>query len=300
MEKYNAIILGAGSIAGGYDNLNDNHILTHAHAYIKNPAINLLGFYDVSFEQATKMAKKWNVQAFKSLEDLDSIDIISVCTPDQYHFSSVQESIALQPKFYFLEKPAGTTKQEVSELLEIATTIPIQVNYSRRFIPEFQELAKRIQANDFGKYQSGVGYYGKGFLHNGSHMRDLLEFLLGPIQNIKDINQLYDFYENDPTKTALLNFEQGTFFMQGVDCRHVTIFEFDLIFEKRRIRIINNGKNIEEYAIRANSVYQGYYNFELETSYDTQYSYAMANAVQNIVNHLEHREPLLSPMRDFI
>lgn len=36
---YNALIVGAGQIAGGFDDINDDYILTHAHAYVKNQAL---------------------------------------------------------------------------------------------------------------------------------------------------------------------------------------------------------------------------------------------------------------------
>ena len=56
---YKALIIGAGQIAGGYDNPNDKSILTHAHAYSNNSNVELLGFYDVNYEAAEKMAEKW-------------------------------------------------------------------------------------------------------------------------------------------------------------------------------------------------------------------------------------------------
>ena len=34
---YTALIIGAGNIAGGFDDINSSSILTHAHAYINNP-----------------------------------------------------------------------------------------------------------------------------------------------------------------------------------------------------------------------------------------------------------------------
>jgi len=37
------------------------------------------------------------------------------------------------------------------------------------------------------------------------------------------------------------------FFLQKVSCQNYTIFEMDLLFEKKRIRIIDSGLKIEEY-----------------------------------------------------
>ncbi len=213
---------------------------------------------------------------------------------------SVQEALALQPKILFLEKPAGSTPEDVSALVRIAKHTPIQVNYSRRFIPEFQNLAERIAHGEFERFLKGSGYYGKGYKHNGSHMRDIVEFLLGPIKKVTEHAQDVDFYPQDPTKDVSLQFTHGTLYMQGVDCRCVTIFELDLIFEKYRVRIVDGGRNIEEYAIIPDPVYADYSIFSLVKKYSCQSHAALNQAVKNIVNFLQKKETLLSPMRDFL
>src|SRR5574344_2987894 len=106
---YNALIIGAGQIAGGYDTPDSSAVLSHAHSYSLNPEINLLGFYDVTIEQAQKMAKKWNVKAF---EKPIQTDIISICTPDFCHLQSIKEALKLNPKIIFLEKPLSNNFEE--------------------------------------------------------------------------------------------------------------------------------------------------------------------------------------------
>lgn len=50
MKKYNALIIGAGSIGGlkpeKFDNRKTKNILTVAHAFYKNKRIDLKGFVD--------------------------------------------------------------------------------------------------------------------------------------------------------------------------------------------------------------------------------------------------------------
>lgn len=291
---YNALIIGAGQIAGGYDKLTDEAVLTHAHAYNLNDKINLLGFYDINFEQAQKMAEKWGVKAFKTLNEPQNIDIVSICTPDFCHLSSIKESLKLNPKIIFLEKPLSNNPNETSEIVGISKYIPILVNFSRRFVKEFQELAIRIKNNEFGNFKTGTGYYGKGYIHNGSHMLNLLNLLIGKILNVQEIDSFVDFFENDPTKTVILKFEQGNFFMQGVNCNNSTIFEFDLIFEKARIRILNSGYDIEIYTTKESEKYKGYINLELSKTIHTELDFAMKNAVQNLVDFLDKNANLIS------
>lgn len=296
---YKSLIIGAGQIAGGYDNPSDSAVLTHAHAYKNNKEIELLGFYDLDYDKAKKMSSKWEVDSIKSLANVTDIDIVSICTPDFCHLQSVKEALKLNPKIILLEKPLSNNVEEAQEILKISKNVPILVNYSRRFIKDFQDLAKRIGTNEFGGFNTGSGYYGKGFIHNGSHMLDLLNILFGEIEKIKVVDEFVDFTEDDLTKSAVVDFKnKGRFFMQGCNCNNFTIFELDLIFEKARIRILNCGSYIEIYKIEESEQHKGYLMPKLSESYKTESAFAMANAVQNIVDFLSSKKPLISTTRN--
>ena len=292
---YNCLIIGSGQIAGGYDRPTSEALLTHAHAYKNHPNFNLLGFYDIDYEKSTQMARRWDCDAFTSLEKTPSIDVISICTPDGLHLSSVNEVLKLEPKLIFLEKPLSNKLDEAKEILSISKNIPILVNYSRRFVPEFQELSVNIANNEFGDFQGGNGIYGKGFIHNGSHMTNLLNLLISKIKNIYVLDEFVDFYESDPTKTVILTFENDKkFFMQGVNCNKFDIFEIDLIFEKARIRIIDSGYKIEFYKVVEYQKIKGYKLLELNKIIETQKDFAMLSAVDNISNYLQNKDELMS------
>lgn len=292
---YNSLIIGAGQIAGGYDSLENETVLTHAHAYKKHKDFNLLGFYDVDFNSALNMSKKWGCSAFNTLDEIKTVDVVSICTPDEYHLESINAALKLNPKIIFLEKPLSNNNEEAKEIISISKKIPILVNYSRRFTPEFQELVLRIKNNEFGKYQSGNGLYGKGFIHNGSHMTNLLNLLLGKIDKHLIIDEFVDFNESDPTKTVVLTMNDSKqFVMRGIDCRKFDIFEMDLIFEKGRIRIIEFGNKIEIYKVVEYEKIKGYKVLALNQVIETQKDFAMLNAVDNISAYLNNKAELLS------
>lgn len=75
---YNSLIIGAGQIAGGYDSLESEAVLTHAHAYAKHSDFNLLGFYDVDASNASNMAKKWNCNAFNRFDEIENIKFSTI------------------------------------------------------------------------------------------------------------------------------------------------------------------------------------------------------------------------------
>ena len=294
-----ALILGAGQIAGGYDNPNDDGIITHAHAYLENPETELLGFYDVNYGQALKMAQKWGVKAIKDLKDVSEVDIVSVCTPDFCHLQSVKEAIGLKPKLIILEKPISNSQKDADKIYKISKKVPIMVNYTRNFVKEFQDLSFDIKQGKFGDFVTGNGYYGKGYIHIGSHMRSLLELLLGKITKIKKEKKGFqDYTKDDLSVNATLFFGDKEFKMTALPCTDYNIFELDLFFKKARIRISDLGNKIEIFGLKEKENQKDYIILNLDKTYNTEMKYAMKNAVQNAVNYLEGKENLLCNMQN--
>lgn len=290
---YKALILGAGQIAGGYDHPEDDGIITHAHAYLQNPETELLGFYDINFDQAEKMAQKWSVSAIKDLAEIKEADIISICTPDFCHLNSVNDALKLNPKLIILEKPLSNTQKDADKIYKISKQIPIMVNYTRNFVGEFQDLATDIKQDKFGSFITGNGYYGKGYIHIGSHMRSLLELLLGKISKIeKDKKGFQDFTKDDLSINAVLYFGDKTFKMTAIPCTDYNIFELDLMFSKARIRISELGNKIEIFNLKEKEDLPNYMVLSPEKTYSTEMKYAIKNAIQNAVNYLEGKEDL--------
>lgn len=294
----NALIVGAGKMGADFDSPKSPFILTHAHAYTKSPNFNLLGFYDINFQQAEKMAAKWQCNAYKNLCNLpNQIDVISICSPDQNHISDCLTFARFQPKVIFLEKPLCHNRKDIAELEKLQ--IPILVNYTRRFSKDFQNLYRQIQDNRFGKYLTGTGYYGKGTIHNGSHMIDLINWLISPVRSYKILNEINDCFDNDPTKSILLSLENGAeFYMQGITCKAYTVFELDLFFELARIKILNSGQYIEIYTIKNNQMYDNYINLFLERTIQTDINNALFNALDNISDFIHNNKKLLCTVED--
>ena len=299
-KKFNALVIGAGKIGSEFDSINDINILTHAHAYIKHNNFNLLGFYDINSEKAKIASEKWNCKYFKNISDIaEKIDVISICTPDCIHLESIKLIENLSPKLIFLEKPIANNLKHIESILDVSKKMPIAVNYSRRFSKEFQVIAEKIKKNKFGSFLNGCGYYGKGFIHNGSHMIDILRLLIGEIKFIEKISEINDFYEDDPSKNANVFFDKNIkFLMTAVDCKYVSIFELDLFFEKARIKIIDSGLKIEIYKINDDKFFDGYKKFERTEEILTDLNISMLNAVNNISLFLSGKEELLCDIKD--
>lgn len=304
MEKLfkSVVIIGAGRIASSFDSPISNKVLTHAHSFSLCKEFKLIGFYDTNYESATNAANIWNCKAFKNLEDaLQSADVVCCCVPDEFHYRTLMKIAEYPVKLVIAEKPVATSLKDALEIKQmyIKKNIPIMINYSRRYIVEYQVLRQDIR--NMGKFLKGTAYYGKGIIHNGSHILDLLSFLLTSEQKVKEVtNKVNDFYANDASYDIKMEISSGIFSMVAVDCRAVTVFEVDLFFEKSRVRIINGGNRIEIYSICESSDYSGYYNYVLSRTIDIDYSGAMCGLVDNAAKFLDGEAPLICGISDGI
>ena len=104
-----------------------------------------------------------------------------MCTPDESHYEVLIEILhsSNPPAIVFLEKPALTSRDEFNTINALATKLGTQiiVNHSRRFDERYETLQKIIQEGSFGQcLRVDCWYYG-GWLHNGIHIIDTLNFI---------------------------------------------------------------------------------------------------------------------------
>lgn len=295
---FNVLIIGAGNIGAGFDSPDDLKVLTHAHAFSKHSGFNLVGFVDIDWSKSQKAASIWGGKAYNSIIkafDECQIDIVTIAVPDEFHYSVLVEIGDLPVKAVLAEKPLSKKTGEAREICNYykKRLVPVCVNYTRRFVSEFDQLKHYISSGHYGEFQTGTGYYGKGILHNGSHMVDLVRFLIDEIADAQPLKELHDFYPEDPSISASLLFNnEKTFFLQAVDCRNFTIFEADLFFAKKRIRIVESGFKIEEFDICDNPVFKGYKSIIKTKDIATSFDNALYSLANNIYENLTNGSPL--------
>lgn len=296
--KYNVLIIGAGNIGALFDKPESETILTHAHAFTVHEGFNLLGFVDIDEDKSRQAAELWGCRSFKNIDEAfnyEKIDVACVAVTDEYHYNVLKEISKFPLKIVFAEKPLTKTLDEANEIIKIFKdrNIDLVVNYSRRFVPEFEKIKKDIDGGVYGEYLTGTGYYGKGIIHNGSHLIDLLRYLIGEIDTIKPVSYIQDFYPNDKSISAVLTFgDNKPFFLQYADCRKFTMFEIDFLFERKRIRIFDLGFKIEEYDVQESKIFKGYKNIVKIAEINTSLHNALFNATENIYKHLTEGQNL--------
>ena len=188
-ELLNVLIVGCGNIAGGYDadKRDGGRPLTHAGAYRSHGGFRLLTCVDPDGEKRSSFASRWGVE--EAVASLDAVtgragryDVVSICSPTAAHADDVASAIALRPALIFCEKPITPRYETSQELVGqcAAAGIQMAVNHTRRWDPEVIRLRSELASEQWGPVRSISAVYSKGILNNGSHMVDLLNYLVGP------------------------------------------------------------------------------------------------------------------------
>ncbi|MES0066225.1 Gfo/Idh/MocA family oxidoreductase [Mesorhizobium sp. M0074] len=129
------VIFGAGSIVG------DAHFPAYGKA-----GFPVAGLFDPDLPKAEKLAQKWGVTAYRSVEEAASIKgaVFDLATPPAYHAGVLRAlpdgAVAL------IQKPMGSNLTEATEILEIcrAKDLKAAVNFQLRFAPMMLALRDAI------------------------------------------------------------------------------------------------------------------------------------------------------------
>ena len=209
---------------------------------------------DINPGRGKLFAEKFNCIAFDDFQDgiiKTGSEIVSVCTPDDTHYKVVKSLLEMDSniRVVFLEKPACSTLDEMDYLIALSSEkhIDIVVNHTRRFDNRYKEIRKNIADGKYGGLVNGLITYYSGWQHNGVHIIDTLSYLFDDSVEIESVNDgLNSQYPDDPTLEGKLYFLQspGEIQLFSFDENYYQLFEFDLRFEKARLRIEDFGTRI--------------------------------------------------------
>lgn len=213
MEKkhYYAAIVGTGRIGFslGFDKKREQPA-SHTMALLKNKRIKLIAAADSNeenLENWRKYVRKHNGKkdftlVFPTSKELygnvTCLDIITVAVNEDNHLEECLKAIEYKPRLVILEKPVALNSEEAEKIRAkaIECGVPVMVNHERRFAKDYLSVVSLIdKIGDIqsvtGELDSGLRIYGEEFekdgtyslLHDGTHLVDILQFLLGKGSN---------------------------------------------------------------------------------------------------------------------
>ena len=188
MLKYHAAIIGLGKIAWRYDSqlISSIDSRTHARTYVLSDRAALSGGCSINPEDREAFKQVYQVPVYsdpvRMIEEVRP-DIVSICSPTEYHFEHTIAAMEAGIPMIWLEKPPVSTLRQLDFLInrqaESRSKPKILVGYQRRYTPIFKRLKDILQKDTLGQLHSIHVNYSRGLMNNGSHYIDLLFFLLG-------------------------------------------------------------------------------------------------------------------------
>ena len=257
MTELSVAIIGAGNIAGGYDERKTqlSGIYSHAGAYSSHGGFRLDTVFDRDIARAEMFRRSWGVNGCaSSLDDILATqhDVISVCTPDDTHFRILREILAARCcRSVFVEKPLADNLAQIDEISRLATEsrVRVVVNFQRRFEPAHIELRNSI-AERPGELLSVSGHYMKGLQHIGVTMIDTLIYLCGNPGGVLAFNRVPNQEIQGGTYEFVLYFPGFTGTVKTTDAERFAysyhIFEIDLLFRDGRKALVDISQGLRE------------------------------------------------------
>lgn len=270
MQQLRVLIIGCGNIAGGFDAERPASALplTHAGAYSRHRGFRLVACVEPDAPRREAFMQRWLVE--KGYARIDAaaaagpFDVVSLCSPTALHAANIAEVLSLHPRLIFCEKPVTGSAAETAAAVEVCASagVKVAVNHNRRWAPDIVRLRNELKAGKSGKWgavRSAIGIYNKGVLNNGSHLVDLLQMLLGPMELVAAGAPVFDHFTDDPTVPALLQTRQGVpVTLNAAHAADYSIFELQLLTERGMVTMEDGGAGWRLRRIVGSPHFKGY------------------------------------------
>ena len=211
------LIIGLGQIGMGYDLANnlEHFVYTHAKAFSIHPQFDLIGAVEPSETKRKTFRKYYDLPVYSNVVEAlkeTECNVIVIAVPTSSHHNLIKEVLELcSPELILCEKPLAYDLVEANSIVQMCKIADVQlvVNYMRRADPGSIEIKNRIESGIIQEPIKGIVWYSKGFLHNGSHFFNLLEFWLGPFIKGKIIEKGRKLNNHDSEPDLQVEFEKG-------------------------------------------------------------------------------------------
>ncbi len=239
MRKLRLGVIGTGAFAE----------TCHVPGLQSHPQAEVIALCGRDSARTQAMARRLNVPEVSiDLQELcarKDIDAVTIATPNVFHAGQAKIALAAG-KHVFCEKPLGMHASEVDEMLRVAESSRKihQVAFTYRYLYGVQELKRRLLKGDIGtpyyvriQWDSWEGLHpdskvgfrekldlgGGGMLYDlGSHLFDLIGFIIGPIRAVTGCTTLIPRERMDARTGTLTQVETDDIASAWFVCRNGT------------------------------------------------------------------------------
>lgn len=256
--KSSVLVVGLGQIGMGYDLALDpaEFAYSHARAFSQHPHFALLGGVDTDVNRRATFMQTFCRPAYATLSDAlaaHAPQVVVLAVPTELHGETLRQLlVCATPKAVLCEKPLAYGVDEAEDIVRTCAErgVALYVNYMRRSDCGVIEVKARLDRGEIGAPVKGVVWYSKGFLHNGSHFFNLLEYWLGAAQEWQVLNRGRTLGTADAEPDVEVKFALGSvvFLAAREECfSHYTV---ELLGPTGRLRYEQGGRQIEWQTVR--------------------------------------------------
>jgi predicted dehydrogenase len=307
MSKFRVGIVGCGQIASTFeDDPLREHPCTHAGAYVTVKGVNLVSAADIDESKLHMFSKKWGVSSiytdYTDMIEKEKLDIVSVATPTPTHSEITIKAAECGVKAIFCEKPIASSLDEADKMINVCEregTI-LLINHTRRWDPNYHKIKQYVK-NYIGGTISVTGICRSGLLLNGTHLFDMLRFIVGDVDWVFGSVEKSETTKSitDPGGAGYLYFKNGAHgYVDSSSQKNYHIFEVDVLGMKGRARVSDDGRNVEFWKAEKSKKYGGYNELASQKITTSRKKNSMVAAVENLIECIEQDKECLCTGED--
>lgn len=263
---FKVLIVGLGQIGMGYDLHLDplTYIYSHARAFSQHERFTLIAGVESDEEVRERFEQTYQCPAYLTIDDAlkqHQPDVVVLSVPTQFHGETLLRVLdASEPKAILCEKPLSYNIQEAESMIQICNEreVFLSVNYMRRATPGAIEIKRRLDMNNIETPVKGIAWYSKGFIHNGSHFFNLLEYWLGKAKTSVLLNSGRSYGACDQEPDVQVTFEKGSITFLAAWEEAFSHSSIELLSPNGRLRYERGGEKITWEKLQPVASFAGY------------------------------------------
>jgi len=302
---YQVGVIGLGQIAWSIDDdPGRKGIWSHVGAYEHFPRTEIRSVSTRNESVGEAVRDKHSVPTYHSdyraMLETENLDIVSVCTPIATHRDIVLACAQAGVKAIFCEKTLSFDIDEAEEMVDVCEEhgIVLAVNFVKRWDSTYRYVHELLARGAIGDLQTIVAYGATALYTSTSHLIDMMCLYAGsplwvvgedPGGDVRNVHGV-----DDPGGIGMVGFDSGVIgFIKGCSLGpRQYMSELDIMGERGRIRITDDGKSVSvfEFAETSTSPGSGYESLsEVETTLPA-FNERMVDAIADIVDCIESNE----------
>jgi predicted dehydrogenase len=188
-------------------------------------------------------------------------DVIVIATPTATHGEVLADALAHStPRIILCEKPLAYQLGSAEAMLAACEErgVALYVNYMRRSDPAVIAVTRMLERGEILAPVSGVVWYSKGLLHNGSHFVDLMRLWLGPVERATLIRAGRRWPPHDYEPDFVMEHARGRVTFLAAAEERFSHYTVELLAGNGRLRYEQGGERVEWQAVTDDDEFIGY------------------------------------------